>query len=256
MDLALEANISPRHLSYIESGKSQASRDVLARLADVLGVSLRERNGLMLAAGYAPQFSETAIDAPSMAMMHRAVQLILAQQEPYPAFVVNRYWDVLAVNNGAMRINQLVMKGKPSRHTNILHQICDPDDIRSAVVNWEDVAEKFLHHLHQEIAASPTAQRPQELLGEILRYPGIPARWRSRDCEAAAPPILTMTFRTERGDLSFFETITTFARACDVTLDEMRIDCAFPADDFTADICASLASEDADIAALKGIAHR
>jgi transcriptional regulator with XRE-family HTH domain len=242
-ELALQADISARHLSCIETGKAQASRGVLARLADVLGMPLRERNALMVAAGYAPQYPETPLDTPSLQMMRRAIDLIVAQQEPYPAFVVNRHWDVLRINDAAVRINQLVMGGRPPRHDNILRQVFDPEDIRSAIVNWEEVAAKFIHHLHQEIAASPRDEKAQALLDEVLRYPDVPHAWRQRDVTVAPSSILTMTFRSPRGELSFFETITTFATPRNVTLDEVRIECAFPADDHTAAVCMALAKQ-------------
>ncbi|MBS0214417.1 MAG: hypothetical protein JSR63_01745 [Proteobacteria bacterium] len=117
----------------------------------------------------------------------------------------------------------------------------DPEDIRAFIVNWEEVAEKFIRHLHQEIVTSPGDGRGQALLDEILRYPGVPGNWQHRDAIGAPSPILTMTFRSSRGDLSFFETITTFSTPRNITLDEMRIDCAFPADDHTAAVCADLA---------------
>lgn len=244
-ELALRTGISARHLSYIETGKAQASRGVLARLADVLGMPLRERNAMMMAAGYAPHYPETEWDTPSLAMMRRAVDLIVAQQEPYPAFVVNRHWDVLMANSAAARVNQLVMSGRQSPYDNILRQIFDPNDIRAHVVNWEEVAENFLLHLHQVIASSPSDEKAQALLDEILQFPGIPTSWRHRDVTSAPSPILTMTFRTGRGQLTFFETITTFATPRNVTLDDIRIECAFPADDHTAAICAELAERSA-----------
>jgi hypothetical protein len=239
----LESGISARHLSCIETGKAQAGRGVPARIADVLVMPLRERNALLVAAGYAPHYAETALDAPSLDMMRRAVGLIIAHQEPYPAFVLDRHWNVLQVNDGAIRINQLVMSGRQSPHGNILHQVFDPDDIRAFIVNWEEVAEKFSRLLHQEIASSPGDGKAQALLDEILRYPGVPKDWRHRDAIGAPSPILTMTFRSGRGELSFFETITTFATPRNITLDEMRIECAFPADEHTAAVCADLAAQ-------------
>ncbi len=245
LDLALEAGISARHLSCIETGKAQASREILARLADALAMPLRERNALLVAAGYAPEYPETTLDTPELEQMQRAIALILAKQEPYPAFVVNRRWDVLMTNQATLRIDRLTMNGRQSRHANVLHQVFDPDDFRPVIVNWHEVAENFIRHLHHEIAASPSDHRAQQLLDEILRYPDVPTRWRFRDVDKSPSPILTMRFRSPLGELRFFETITTFATPRDVTLDEMRIECAFPADDHTAAICARLAESEA-----------
>ena len=243
MDLALEAGLSTRHLSCIETGKAQASRESIARLADALALPLRERNALMVAAGYAPKYPETTLGTPELEQVQKAISLILAHQDPYPAFVLNRHWDVLMANDAAVRVNRLVMQGRQSPHGNILHQVFDPDDFRAVIVNWPEVAEKFIRHLHQEIAVSPSDQKARQLLEDILRYPGVPTNWRFRDTAASASPILTLVFRSPLGELRFFETITTFATPRDVTLDDIRIDCAFPADEQTARICAELAKE-------------
>lgn len=241
LDLSLETGISTRHLSCVETGKASASRDTVSRLADALGMPLRERNALLRAAGYAATHPERALTAPALARVQQAVELIITHQEPYPAFVISRHWEVLATNQAAVRLGGLMMGGRPSRHTNLLHQLFDPDDIRSVIVNWPEIAGRFIRHVHDDLAANPTDRRTRELLDEIFRYPDVPARWRSRDLDEDPSPIITFTFRTPRGDLRFFETITTFAAPHDVTLDEVRIDCTFPADEHTARVCRELA---------------
>lgn len=241
LDLALEADLSTRHLSCIETGKAQPSRETISRLADALGMPLRERNALLLAAGYAPRYSENTLATPALERMRQAIELIIRHQEPYPAFVINRRFDVLMANDAAVRVNRLLMKGRESPHTNLLRQVFDPDDFRSVIVNWAEVAEKFIRHLHEDLAAAPSDHTAQRLLDEVLRYPGVPARWRFRDVEVEPSPVLTLVFRSDEGELRFFETITTFSTPHDVTLDELRIECAFPADDHTAAVCARLA---------------
>jgi len=238
LDLALEADMSTRHLSYVETGKAQPSREAVGRLADALGMPLRERNALMLAAGYAPLFSETPL--PALDRMRDAIELILRHQEPYPAFVVSRSWEVLHANQAAVRMNQFLMQGRPLHHANMLHQIFDPQDFRPVIVNWEEVADRFIRHLHEEIAAVPADPAPRRLLDEILGYPDVPARWRLRDVADGPAPIVHLVFRSPAGELRFFETITTFAAPRDVTLAELRIECSFPADDHTAEVCARL----------------
>lgn len=242
LDLALEAGMSTRHLSCIETGRARASRELVCRLADVLGMPLRERNALLLAGGYAPQYQEHALTTPALERMRQAIELIVAHQEPYPAFVIDRHWNVLMANDAAVRVNRLLMDGRESRHTNLLHQVFDPDDFRPVIVNWPEVAEKFIRHVHAQLAAAPTDQVLQALLAEVLAYPGVPKQWRLRDLESAPAPVLTLVFRSRRGELRFFETITTFSMPRDVTLDELRIECAFPADDRTAAICTELAA--------------
>ncbi len=244
LDLALEADISTRHLSCVETGKARPSRETLSRLADALAMPLRERNALLLAAGLAPQYSETNLVTPALERMRQAIELIIAQQEPYPAFVVNRHFDVLMANDAAQRVNKLLMRGKKSAHSNLLRQVFDPGDFRQVIVNWPEVAEHFLRQLHSDIAAVTSDGAAQALLDEVLAYPQVPARWRFRDVQSEPAPVLTLVFRSELGELRFFETVTTFAAARDITLDELRIECAFPADAHTAEVCGQLEAKD------------
>lgn len=243
LDLALDAGVSARHLSCIENGKAQPSRDMVARIADVLEMSLRERNVFLMAAGFAPRYSETSLTTPALARVRRAIDFILAQQEPYPAFVMNRHWDVLMANNAAARVNKFVMRGVDSAHTNILRQFFDPADLRSAVANWEEVAGELIHYLHGEVAAAPRDAIARDLLDELLRYPGVPTRWRTRELDAAPAPLLTTIFRRDNQELRFFSTITTFDTPRDVTLEGLRIECCFPDDDVTATFCRALVED-------------
>jgi len=243
LDLALDAGMSTRHLSCIETGKAAPSRDAIARLADALNMPLRERNALLRAAGFEPGYSENALTTPELERVRGAIELIIAHQEPYPAFVLTRHFDVLMANNAAGRINALLTEGRPSPHSNLLHQVFDPDDFRRVIVNWEEIASRFLRHLQEEIVAVPTDDAARRLLDDLMAYPGVPPRWALRDLEVELSPILTMVFRSPMGELRFFETITTFATPRDVTLDELRIECSFPADEHTAAVCAQLVRE-------------
>ena len=171
--------------------------------------------------------------------MRRAIDLIVEHQEPYPAFVLNRRWDVLLANRAAARIADFLIGG--SAHTNMLRQFFDPKDMRSAVVNWEEVAGDMIRHLHDEIAAAPSDSKARALLDEILRYPGVPSEWVTRELDAAPPPVLTVVFQKDGRQLRFFSTITTFGTPRDVMLDELRLECAFPADEGTAELCRGLA---------------
>lgn len=242
LDLALDAGISARHLSCIETGKAQASRDVVARLAEALAMPLRERNALLVAAGYAPKYPETALATPALAQVRRAIELILAQQAPYPAFLLNRHWDVLLANDAARRVNRFMLRGRDSRHANMLLQIFDPDDLRPAVANWDEVAGELVRHLHDEIAAAPSDAKARALLAQALAYPGVPSHWRRREPGAAPSPLLTTVLQRDQAVLRFFSTITTFGTPRDVTLDELHIECCFPVDDATAALCKTLAS--------------
>ena len=241
LQMAMECGISTRHLGFVELGKSRASRETVARFADALDLPLRERNALLLAAGYAPQFQETGLGAPTLERMRGAVELILRHHEPFPAFVLNRHFDLLMANEAAARVNHLVMGGRESRHSNLLRQIFDPEDFRPFIANWPEVASSFLKRLHHELAINPGDARGRALLEELLHYPDVPAEWRRYRPDPLAEPVLTLVFQGPDGPLRFFETITTFAAPFDVTLDDLRIDCAFPVDAQTAEACAQLA---------------
>jgi transcriptional regulator with XRE-family HTH domain len=246
LDLALAAEVSARHISYVETGKAQPSREMVARLADTLEMPLRERNALLVAAGYAAQYPETALTAPELARIHRAIDFILAQQEPYPAFVLDRHWNILMANRAAQRVNHFLLGGRASPHANMLRHVFDPDDLRAALSNWEEVAGDLIRHLHNEIAAAPTDATARALLDEALAYPDVPQRWRTRELGTSPSPLLTTVFRRNGQELRFFSSITTFATPRDITLDELRIECCFPMDDATTAFCRELKEKDTD----------
>ncbi len=242
LDLALEAGLSTRHLSCIETGKAQASREMIFRLADSLGMALRERNALLVAAGYAPLYPESALAVPELTRVRRAIELMLEHQEPYPAFVLNRHWDVLLANRAAAAVNRFVLGGRDSAHGNMLRQIFDPGDLRQAFANWEEVAGDLIRHLHKLVADAPTDGKARALLEEMLAYPGVPSGWRWRELGASPTPLITTVFRAQGRELRFFSAITTFGTARDVTLDELHVECCYPADEATAAACRELAA--------------
>lgn len=239
LDLALEANVSARHLSYVETGRSQPSREMLLHLADALRIPLRERNMLLAAAGYASRYFETDLEAPEMAPMRLAIALILSHQEPYPAFVLDRYWDIRMANRAAAKSGEFLFDGD-RMESNMMRLVLQPGRVRTLVVNWEELAGDLIRHLHTQVAAAPSDQRSRALLAEVLAYPGIPDRWRSREIGAATSPLLTTHFRKGDIELRFFSTITTFGTPRDVTLEELHIECNFPADEITATRCREL----------------
>ncbi len=143
--LAHQAAVSPRHVSFIETGRSSPSRDMILHLADALAVPLRERNALLLAAGFAPMFRESRLDDAALAPVRAAVEAILAQQEPYPAVVMNRTWDILTTNAAATRFFGRLLDGRsPTGTPNVLRLMFDPDGLRPTVVDWELTARALL----------------------------------------------------------------------------------------------------------------
>jgi transcriptional regulator with XRE-family HTH domain len=240
MDLALEAGVSTRHLSCVETGKARPSRELIALLAGALDMPMRDRNALLVAAGFAPGYRETALSAPEMSLVRRAIEFILAQQAPYPAFVVNRHWDVLMANEGLTRVFDWLRDGE-AVNPNIMRQVFDPADMRPFIDNWEEVAGDLIRHLHHEVATHPSDKISRALLDEVLAYPDVPARWERRELGAAPLPLMTVVFRKGDQRLTFFSSLTTFGTSRDITLEEIRVECMFPADDETAAFCRKLA---------------
>ena len=239
LELALEAGVSSRHLSYVETGRSQPSREMVLLLADALEIPLRERNALLVAAGYAPRYFETGLAAPEMAQVRNAIDLILRHQEPYPAFVLDRHWDIRMSNQAAPRCTRFLLGAEPTE-SNMLRLVLHPNGLRPMMVNWEETAGDLIRHLHNQIAASPSDERAKRLLAEVLAQPGVPARWRTRETGAPTTPLLRTSFRKGDVELRFFSTFTTFGTPYDVALEELRIECSFPADEKTASACREL----------------
>ncbi len=241
LDLALEAEISSRHLSFIESGRTQPSREMLTRLADALAIALRERNALYIAAGFAPVYRETGLTAPEMALANQAIDFILRQQEPYPAIVIDRQWNVIRGNRGAQIFIDFLL-GSPPKDPNVVRQLFSADMLRPFIVNWDEMATDMIRRLHQEIDWVPTDAVLQDLLAEILRYPGVPEHWRTRQMETRISPLLDFIWRKGDVELRFFSTWTTFGSPHDVTLEELRIESSFPSDEHTAAVWQDIVS--------------
>lgn len=241
--LALQAGISARHLGFVEVGRANPSREMVLLLAGVLDVPLRERNALLLAAGYAPLYRQTVLGAPEMEHANRALGLILEHQEPYPAVVMDRHWNMLTSNAGALRFfGELVALPSGGPPANIIRLMFDPAGLRPYVANWESVAEALVQRIHREALGGIADAATASLLEEVLAYPGVPKRWRTPDLLALPTPYLAVEFR--KGDLTmdFFSTVTTLGTPLDVTLQELRIECFFPANEQTVANAAALRS--------------
>jgi len=178
------------------------------------------------------------LGTPQFAQVRRAIEAILEHQEPYPAFVLDRCWNILMANRAAARVNGFLLAGRSSPHANMMRHFFDPNDLRAAVVNWQEVAGDLIRHLHNE---ARTDAKARALLDEVLAYAGVPSRWRTPELSGAPSPLLTVVFRHDDRELRFFSTITTFGTPRDVTLDELHIECTFPVDEPTAQFCRSLA---------------
>jgi transcriptional regulator with XRE-family HTH domain len=228
--LAAEAEVSARHLCFLETGRAQPSRDMVHLLASALDVPLTDRNAMLLAAGYAPAYAERGLDAPELRHVRRVFDFILERQEPFPAIVVDGAWNIVLSNAASRRIFGIFLDAadlEPACARNAMHLICHPHGLRRFIVNWEEFAGPLIQTLHREASASRTAAA---LRDEVLSYPGMPARWRVPDPGAPMPPVVTMRLRKGDVSLGFFSTLTMLATPRDVTLEELRIECFYPAD--------------------------
>ena len=241
--LAGAADTSQRHLSFLESGRATPSRDMVLRLAAVLDVPLRQQNALLLAAGFAPVWRESALSAPELKEVTSALDFMLAQQEPYPAFVIDRRWNLLRANRGALRMVDFLIcppPKEPPGPVNLADALVSPAALRPVIANWEEVALYFLRGVQADAAGDGTPATA-ELLARLMTYPDVAALARAVPAEPHGP-VLTIHFRKGETSLRLFTTIATLGTAHDVTLQEVRIECFFPSDAPTARLFAQWAS--------------
>jgi transcriptional regulator with XRE-family HTH domain len=236
LDLAGMAGTSQRHVSFLESGRAQPSREMVLRLAAALDVPLRQQNALLLAAGFAPAWRESDLTAPELAAVNRALDHMLAQQEPFPAVVVDRRWNLLRANAGAGRLMAFLTGPSPvpaaTGPVNLAEWLISPDGLRPLLVNWPEVAIYFLRGVQAD-AGADGSEGTSELLQRLLAYPGVPALSHVPALEEPPSPVLAMHFRKGQTSLRLFTTIATLGTPQDVTVQELRIECFFPADEAT-----------------------
>jgi transcriptional regulator with XRE-family HTH domain len=224
--LATEAGISTRHLSFLETGRAQPSREMVQLLSGMLDVPFADRNTLLVAAGYAPAYGDRPLGAPDLAPVRHALEYILRQQEPFPALVLDGEWNIVMSNDAAHRVFHL-FRGI-AKTPNVMRTVFDPDGLRPSIVNWPCIAECLMQTLHRDAASGNHAIA--RLRDEMLAYPGVPTRWRTPDALAEFPPFVSMELRKGELSMTFFSTITKFATPRDVMLQELKIESFFPAD--------------------------
>jgi hypothetical protein len=236
LSLAVEAEISPRHLGFLELGRARPSSDMVQRLSLSLELSLRDQNVLLIAAGYAPRYSENGLEAPGLVQVRRALEFMLRQQEPYPALVLDRYWNVMMANEGTRRVQDYFLDLTAVAELgpqNAMRLLLHPRAFRPYIVNWEAMAAALIQWLHREVVNGAGDEPMRRLLDELLSYPGVPQHWRTADLDAATAPFLAIEFRKNNLTLRFFTMLTSFGTPHDVTLQELRIESFFPADEET-----------------------
>lgn len=233
--LAADAEVSTRHISFIENGRAAPSRSMVLVLASALELPLRERNVLLAAAGYAPAYRESPLDGDAGSPLRRTLALILRNQDPYPAVGVTPLWNLIDLNAAALRMfaHFLPAPLEPRIAGNVMHALFHPDGLRRSVVNFEPVAEHLLARLRREALLGPEPEGPLALWQELRAYPGVP---RAPDSGAPGPsldPWLAVHLKRDDVELRLFTTIATLGTPVDVAAEELRIETYFPADPAT-----------------------
>lgn len=226
--LASDADISARHLSFVETGRARPSADMVVRLAEYLDVPLRERNDLLVAAGHAPQYRETSLDAEELGPVRDSLRLLLTAHEPCPAVVLDRRWNLVLGNRAVPLFLAGVAPHLLEPPVNVLRLALHPDGMAARITNLGEVRHHLLARLSRQalLTGDPTLTA---LSAELAGYPGGPPGE-----VASFAPLVPIRLRSEHGELSFFSTIATFGAPADITLSELAIETFHPADPATA----------------------
>lgn len=243
LDLACEANISTRHLSFLETGRATPSRDMVIHLAEQLDVPLRERNILLTAAGYAPVFPESPLASPALESARRAVDMVLAGHEPFPALAIDRYWQLVTSNKAVSVLLSGVDASLLSPPINVLRITLHPLGLAKRVVNLSQWRIHILARVRRDIELTGDP-RLTELLNELLTYPSAYSTGLTSPDHPIEPlsPVVPFQLWTDHGQLSFISTTAIFGTPIDVTLSELAIESFFPADAHTAQVLRSAQS--------------
>ena len=233
LQLSLDMGISQRHISFIESGKSSPSRAMLLGMARALDIPLRDRNALLLSAGYAPMYAEPAWDAAEMRSIHRALERMLQHHDPFPAIVMDRHWNVLMRNQTAPRFfGKFFDLAARGGQRNLLHLMFDPAAMRPFVANWSQVAQGLFERIGREAVGGAIDDKMQALIGELKAYPDVtfnlePAR------HSGTSPVMPIVLALDGRQLSYFSMVSTVGTPQAVSAQELRVECMFPADEST-----------------------
>ena len=229
--LAHAVQTPPRHVSFLETGRSAPSRDMVNRLSVALKIPLRERNHLFRKAGFADVYLDRAITSSEMAMLQRAVAQLMTAHDPYPSFAIDRHWNIRATNSSAAKMLAPVQStfplDDPDTPINMLDLAFSPAGLRPYVRNWDDYARQAIQRLHRE------ALTPDDLeagLRRIRQFPDVPQDWWAFDVSYVIQPAFTIRMHSEGHDLAFFSVVATVAVPTDPLAQELRVETLFPAD--------------------------
>ncbi|MGX1165188.1 transcriptional regulator with XRE-family HTH domain [Bradyrhizobium sp. USDA 372] len=242
-ELAFEAGISIKHLSYVETGKAAASRDILLQLASALDLSLRDRNALLEAGGFARQYGERDLSAPELAEARRAIDLLLSRHEPFPAIVTDRRWNVMQANRAASRLMSMLLgPERMQRPLNHMRMFLAPDELKPFVENWPIVAAALLARARHEAMAAPLDEALQSTWRELMRLPQLPA---PTEDNSVPGPLCEVCLRKGDVGIGLVGAVLTLGTPQDVTLQELRVEMFMPVDAASEGALVALAAQDA-----------
>ncbi|MFO0633465.1 MAG: helix-turn-helix transcriptional regulator [Nannocystaceae bacterium] len=240
LDLAAAADVSPKHVSFLETGRAKPSREMVLRLAATLGVPLRDQNALLVAAGFAEAFTERdphGIDPT----VRRALDRMMAHHEPFPLVVLDHHYDLVLANTGAARLLAAALGPRAASERNAMALLFDPGLLRPLVVDWEPVARRMLVRLQREALDRRRDDGLSRLLSRLCAMPGVPSDWREPDLALPSEATLQLRLRLGPQVLAFLTTLTVFQAPQNAALEELRIESYYPLDDATEAACRALA---------------
>lgn len=242
--LSYEADMSSRHLSFVETGRSEPSRHLVLKLSEALDIPLRERNVLLEAAGYASMYPAGELGEAEFSAVEGIIDSMLERHEPYSALLLNSRWDILKANRGHFLLWE-AMTGEPlqasaDRH-NLLMAAFHPDGLRPNIVNWDQVVRATLYRVKRELAANPLNEALQTLVAEVMDLPGVRVAWAGDSIPDTSSPVLSLELRVGRRTIRLNSVTTTIGTPLDATAQELRIESFFPADRETDEFIVALA---------------
>jgi transcriptional regulator with XRE-family HTH domain len=246
LDLALAADVSSRHVSFLETGRAKPSREMVLRLGAALGVPLRDQNVMLGAAGFPAEFDRGGPGPDLPPAVEQAVARMMRQQEPFPLVVLDHAYDVRRANRAATRL-LAAMAAEPAAlapPVNAFRLVFDPRLCRPFLVDWERTARALVSRLHREALERPSDEALSALVRSLFDYPGVPRAFRQPDFSTPSEPTLTVRLRRDGLELAFLTTLTVFNAPQSVALEDLRIESYFPLDDATERACRQMAAAD------------
>lgn len=239
LELALQADVSSKHVSFLETGRNRPSREMILRLSNALDLPLRDRNLMLTAAGFAGAYTENSLESAAFSQVDEALRRILDKHEPYPALVMDADWNLLRLNSGAAALSTMFVADAASVSSNALELLFSEQGLQPFVVDWETLSATLMMRLFRETVGTGSNDYKRELFNKLESLPGTPKNWRELANRLPAGPTIDLVLEKDTLRCRFFTTVTSFGTPQDITLQELRIESYFPADDATRALCDS-----------------